>query len=68
MQVQGPLKAIAKSKDLIREPLPRRWVDLILYLDEQERKHSQAQTRPLTPAELVSHQIEVTRAKRKRAA
>jgi hypothetical protein len=24
--------------DVTDEPVPRRWVDLILYLDEQERK------------------------------
>jgi hypothetical protein len=24
--------------DIARQPLPRRWVDLIHYLDEQERK------------------------------
>ena len=26
--------------DIAHEPLPRRWVDLILFLDEQERKRS----------------------------
>jgi hypothetical protein len=46
------LKAIGKSlrgrdEDIAREELPQRWVDLILYLDEQERKRakrSQAET------------------------
>ena len=27
--------------DIAHEPLPRRWVDLIRYLDEQERKSSE---------------------------
>ena len=27
-------------KDIAYEPLPKRWVDLIHYLDEQERKRS----------------------------
>jgi hypothetical protein len=26
--------------DFTHEPLPRRWVDLILYLEEQEKKRS----------------------------
>ena len=29
-----------------REPMPRRWVDLIRYLDEQERKHSEVREQP----------------------
>ena len=37
------LELIAKrlrtaSEDVAREPLPERWVDLIKYLDEQERR------------------------------
>ena len=28
-------------QDITHEPLPRRWVDLIHYLDEQERKNSE---------------------------
>ena len=47
------LKAIGKNfrrddGDIAREALPQRWVDLILYLDEQERKraqHLQAETK-----------------------
>lgn len=40
------LKAIGKSlqgrdEDIAHEALPQRWVDLILYLDEQERKRAQ---------------------------
>ena len=35
----------ADGKDIAREPLPERWVDLINYLDEQERKRSEG-TRP----------------------
>jgi hypothetical protein len=27
-----------ESKDLAAEPLPERWVELILHLDEEERK------------------------------
>jgi hypothetical protein len=37
-------KAIhAHHNGITHAPLPRRWVDLIRHLDEQERKHSQAQ-------------------------
>ena len=28
--------------DITHEPLPRRWVELILHLEEQERKRSEA--------------------------
>jgi len=31
----------ADSEDVAREPLPERWVDLIKYLDEQERRSSE---------------------------
>jgi hypothetical protein len=31
--------------DIVYEDLPKRWVDLIHHLDEQERKSEQAQTR-----------------------
>jgi hypothetical protein len=27
--------------DIAREPMPRRWVDLILFLEEKERKRSE---------------------------
>ena len=30
-----------EGEDLTHAPLPRRWVDLILYLDEQERKSAE---------------------------
>lgn len=30
--------------DITHEPLPRRWVELIHYLDEQERKRSERPT------------------------
>ena len=34
-------KALRGQRDgIVREPLPRRWVDLIHHLDEQERKRS----------------------------
>ena len=29
------------DEGITHEPLPRRWVDLILYLDEQERKRAE---------------------------
>jgi hypothetical protein len=38
-----------ESKDLATEPLPERWVELILHLDEEERKREdrdQGQTPP----------------------
>lgn len=43
---QVALEAIDKrlrgqGEDITREPLPRRWVDLLLYLDEQEFKSAQ---------------------------
>ena len=28
--------------DITREPLPRRWVELVVHLEEQERKRSEA--------------------------
>ena len=30
-----------RLEDVTDEPLPRRWIDLIHYLDEQERKQSE---------------------------
>ena len=44
-----------QGEDITREPLPRRWVDLIHHLDEQERKRSQYCQRadpPLGPPKL----------------
>ena len=35
-----------QSNDITQEPLPRRWVDLIRYLNEQERKQSEARDQP----------------------
>lgn len=48
------LKTIAKNirshgEDITHEPLPRRWVELILHLDEQARTHarrSEGETQP----------------------
>ena len=42
---QGVMRRIgkvlrAKNDDLTHEPLPERWVDLIHYLDEKERRES----------------------------
>jgi hypothetical protein len=34
------------NEDITHAPLPQRWVDLILYLDEQERKRSGAREQP----------------------
>jgi hypothetical protein len=31
-----------ETEDIMQEPLPERWVDLIHYLDERERKLSEA--------------------------
>jgi hypothetical protein len=39
LQIFG--KALRGQRDgIVEEPLPRRWVDLIHHLDEQERKRS----------------------------
>lgn len=35
-----------QSEQITHEQLPRRWVDLILHLDEEERKQSGARRRP----------------------
>jgi hypothetical protein len=35
-----------RSADITYEPLPQRWVDLIRYLNEQERKQSEARDQP----------------------
>lgn len=32
--------------DITQEPLPRRWVDLIHHLDEQERRQAEERDRP----------------------
>ena len=32
------------GEDIVREALPRRWVDLIRYLDEQERRSREYRT------------------------
>jgi hypothetical protein len=45
-----PLRLIAKrlredSATVTHEPLPKRWVDLIRYLNEQERQQSEAESR-----------------------
>ena len=34
------------DEGITREPLPRRWIDLILFLEEQERKRSEHQPEP----------------------
>jgi hypothetical protein len=34
------------NEDVTHAPLPRRWVDLIHFLDEQERKRSEPQPEP----------------------
>jgi hypothetical protein len=35
-----------QSSEITQEPLPRRWIDLIRYLNEQERKQSEARDQP----------------------
>ena len=35
-----------QSNDITQEPLPRRWVDLIHYLNAQEGKRSEARDQP----------------------
>ena len=35
-----------QGEDMTREPLPERWVDLINYLDEQERRRSKEEGKP----------------------
>jgi hypothetical protein len=35
-----------QSVDITHEPLPQRWVDLIHYLNAQERKRSNARDQP----------------------
>jgi hypothetical protein len=32
---------MTRERDTTHAPLPRRWVDLIMYLDKQERKHAE---------------------------
>jgi len=45
--ILGIGKALRRqSEHIAHEPLPRRWVDLILHLDEEERKQSGARRRP----------------------
>ena len=44
---QGVMRRIGKAlratnEELTHEPLPERWVDLIHYLDEKERRESRA--------------------------
>ena len=39
----------AKDDDITREPLPERWVDLIRYLDEKERKEAEGRRREDPP-------------------
>jgi hypothetical protein len=39
------------SEDITREPLPRRWVDLIHHLNEQERRPSERHQPELEPHE-----------------
>jgi hypothetical protein len=50
-----------QSEDITHAPLPRRWLDLILCLDEQERKRlerSQPEhTRPTTGSRSVNSKV-----------
>ena len=49
-----------KGENVTQEPLPERWVDLIRYLDEQERKRSQGLQPPASSgaAESDSHEAD----------
>ena len=35
-----------RGEDITQEPLPRRWVDLIHHLDEQERRQAEGRDQP----------------------
>jgi hypothetical protein len=35
-----------QSNDITDQPIPTRWVDLILYLDEQERERTERRQEP----------------------
>ena len=55
--IVGIGKALRRqSEQITHDPLPRRWVDLILHLDEEERKQSGARRRP--EAELLERDRE----------
>ena len=43
----------ARTEDTAHERLPERWVDLIQYLDEQEREREEAQRKKRSPE--ISH-------------
>jgi hypothetical protein len=38
-----------EGKDVTEEPLPRRWIELIQHLDEQERRRERASAQVLPP-------------------
>jgi hypothetical protein len=42
-----------RTKDIAHERLPERWVDLIQYLDEQEREREAVQRKKRSPR--ISH-------------
>lgn len=48
----------SEGDDVTREALPTRWVDLILYLDEQERS-TRARSQPAAGDEIVEAELEV---------
>lgn len=43
----------ARTEDIAQKRLPERWVDLIQYLDEQEREREEAQRKKRSPT--ISH-------------
>ena len=45
-----------RDEDITHQPLPRRWVDLIHYLDEQERLSSERSKPRAEPAAAVVSQ------------
>ena len=49
-------KLRSDNADITREPLPRRWVDLIHHLDEQERERSEDQrSETISPSQVKLH-------------
>lgn len=48
------------NEDITREPLPTRWVELILHLDEQERA-ALGPSRPAVEREVVEAELAISR-------
>ena len=61
---ETPLRRLGKAfnlyaDDIAHEPLPRRWVEIIRYLDEQERRSSSSRNERLAerPHDETEHAI-----------